>query len=55
MGEYNNQLKVGIGEGLEGGEIVRWAIIKGGTFSHRLGGQISDRKIKIEKAMGPGV
>jgi hypothetical protein len=38
MGEYNNQPKVGVGEGLEGREMVRWAITKRWDFSPSFGG-----------------
>ncbi len=38
MEEYNNQPKVSIGEGLEGGETVRWAITKGWDVFTSFGG-----------------
>jgi hypothetical protein len=40
MGEYNNQPKLGVGEGLEGRERVRWAIMKGWDVFPSFGGLI---------------
>ncbi len=44
MKEYNNQPKVGIGEGLEGGKTVRWAIMKGWDIFPSFGGSNKQRK-----------
>jgi hypothetical protein len=44
MGVDNNQPKVGIGEGLEGREMVRWAITKGWDIFPSFGGLIKQRK-----------
>ncbi len=38
MEEYNNHTKVGVSEGLEGGEMVHWAITKGWDIFPSFGG-----------------
>jgi hypothetical protein len=38
MGEYSNQPKVSVAEGLEGGETVHWAITKGWDVFPSFGG-----------------
>jgi hypothetical protein len=38
MVEYNNQPKVGVGEGLEGGKTVCWVIMKGWDIFPSFGG-----------------
>jgi hypothetical protein len=44
MGEYNNQPKIGIREGFEGGETVRWAITKGWDILQSFGGSNKQQK-----------
>jgi hypothetical protein len=38
MGKYNNQPKVGVGKGFEGGETMCWAITKGWDIFPSFGG-----------------
>jgi hypothetical protein len=44
MGEYNNKPKVGVGKGLEGREMVRWAITKGWDIFSSFGGSNKHQK-----------
>ncbi len=44
MGEYNKHPKVGVGEGLEGGERVRWEITKGREIFPSFGGLNKQQK-----------
>jgi hypothetical protein len=52
MGEYSNHTKVGVGEGLEGGEMVRWAIRKGWDIFPSFGGLNKQRKNQNRESNG---
>jgi hypothetical protein len=56
MGQRNNQPNDGDGGGMDVGEAIKTGGTRGGVrLLIALGGEWSDKKIKIERAMGPQI